>query len=77
METEQIQISITYKMLRGEHEVAETCITLPISAARYAELAKGVTPNNRAWCEIQGALERLTFLQGYDELGTWGFELNI
>jgi hypothetical protein len=73
------KVHITYKMLRGENdnEVAETCIDLPISAERYAELAKGVSPANKAWNEIRDALTKLTWLQGYDTLGAWSVEIKI
>jgi hypothetical protein len=77
MKDEIRKVHITYKMLRGEHEVAETCIDLPISAARYAELAKGISPENKAWNEIRDALEKLTWLQSYDSLGAWSIELEI
>jgi hypothetical protein len=68
---------ITYKMLRGEHEVAETCVDLPISAARYKELAAGLTPESKPWNTVRDALLNLTYLQGYDELGAWDIELTI
>jgi hypothetical protein len=56
-------------MLKDGDE-AERQFALPISAERYAELASGLMPTNKAWLEIQGALETLTHLQGYDKLGT-------
>jgi hypothetical protein len=71
------KLQITYKMLRGEHEVAETCIDLPISEERYAELAQGVSEKSKAWNEVRNALVTLTFLQGYDKLGAWSIELEI
>ena len=67
---------ITYRMIRG-HETAETFIDLPISQARYEQLAKGLTPDKKVWKEVRDALEQLTFLQGYDELGGWSIELTI
>jgi hypothetical protein len=77
MENEIRKVHITYKMLRGEHEVAETCIDVPISAVRYAELVQGVSPKNKAWGEIRDALVTLTHLQSYDTLGAWSIELEI
>jgi hypothetical protein len=77
MENEICKVHITYKMLRGEHEVAETCIDIPISEARYAELAQGVSPKNKAWGEIRAALVTVTRLQGYDALGSWSVDLEI
>ena len=73
------KVHITYKMLRGENEseVAETCIDLPISAERYEELARGVTPANKAWGEIRDALVTLTRLQSYDTLGAWSVEVEM
>jgi len=67
---------ITYKMIRGR-ETAETYIDLPISQQRYEELAKGLQPDNAVWNEVRDALESLTFLQGYDELGAWSVELKL
>jgi hypothetical protein len=72
------KLHIDYKMLRGENdnEVAETCIDLPISDERYAEL-KVCMHNNPAWRQVQTALETLTRLQNYERLGTWSVELEI
>jgi hypothetical protein len=70
------KLTVIYRMEKP-NETAESCVTLPISEARYAELAKGLTPNNKAWNEIQHALESLTCLQGYDKLGSWSLELEI
>jgi len=67
---------ITYHMIRGR-ETAETYIDLPISQKRYEQLAKGLQPNNKVWREVRDALEQLTFLQGYDELGAWNIELTV
>jgi hypothetical protein len=41
-------INITYKMLRAGDET-ERQFALPISAERYAELASGLAPGNKAW----------------------------
>jgi len=68
--------AITYRMIRG-HETAESFIDLPISQARYEQLAKGITARNEVWHEVRDALERLAFLQGYEELGSWSVELKI
>jgi hypothetical protein len=68
------KVNITYKMLRGK-EVAETVVSLPVSESRYAELLAGVKPESKTWNEIRGALERLTYLQGYTSLGAWSIEL--
>jgi hypothetical protein len=70
------KIGITYHMVRGR-ETAETYIELPISQKRYKELAQGLQPNSKAWQSIADALKELTFLQGYDELGSWSVELTI
>lgn len=70
------KVHITYKMLR-KNEVAETCIDLPISQARYRQLKEGVSTQNKVWKEVREALVQLTILQGYDELGEWGIELEI
>jgi hypothetical protein len=70
------KLHIDYRMLRGKHESAESCIDLPISAERYAELAKGLTPDSAAWKGVQSALETLAFLQGYT-LGAWSVDLEI
>jgi len=76
MENTIRKAGITYRMIRG-NETAETFIDLPISQARYEELAKGLQPNNTVWNEVRDALLQLTLLQGYDELGTWSIELTI
>lgn len=70
------KVCITYHMIRGR-ETAETCIDLPISAERYEELAKGLTEQGKVWRSIQESLKQLTFLQGYNELGSWSAELTI
>ncbi|MDR2046727.1 MAG: hypothetical protein LBP79_02310 [Clostridiales bacterium] len=62
-------------MLRGEHEVAETRVELPISQKWYEELAKGFRPDSKVWKRIQNTLEKLTYLQNYDALGAWSIEL--
>jgi hypothetical protein len=71
------KLHITYKMLKGKHEVAESCVDLPISQTRYDELAQGVTPDSKAWKTVRDALVNLTCLQGYDKLGAWSIELEI
>lgn len=76
MENQIRKAGITYHMIRG-NETAETYIDLPISQKRYEELISGLTPGNKVWQEVHDALERLTFLQGYDELGSWSIELMI
>jgi hypothetical protein len=70
------KVLITYRMIRGT-ETTETCIDMPISKKRYDELAAGCTPENKCWHEIREALESLTRLQGYEELGTWSIELTV
>jgi len=69
-------IGITYRMIRGT-ETAEAFISLPVSPERYAELAQGLKLGSEAWRTVQGALQNLTVLQNYDELGTWSIELEI
>ena len=70
------KIDITYRMIRGT-ETAEAFISLPVSPERYAELAQGLKPDSEAWRTVQGALQNLTVLQNYDELGTWSIELEV
>lgn len=79
MTKEIYKVLITYKMIRGanDNEVAETCVELPISAKRYNELTNGLSEQSKAWREIQGALESLTFLQGYNKLGAWSVEMTV
>ena len=76
MENEVRKAGITYHMIRGR-ETAETYIDLPISQVRYERLTKGLQPDNTVWKEVRDALEQLTFLQGYDELGAWSIELKV
>jgi hypothetical protein len=73
---EMRKLHITYKMIKGK-TVAETYIAVPISQARYEELAKGVTTGNKAWEEITQVLKRLTRLQGYSRLGAWSADLEV
>jgi hypothetical protein len=70
------KIGITYRMQRG-NETAESFINLPVSRERYMELAQGLKPDSEAWRSIQEALQALTVLQNYDELGSWSIELKI
>ena len=68
-------VKATYEMQRSG-EVVKRQLTLPISEERYAELASGLTPDNKAWHEVRDALATLARLQG-GELGGWGIEQKI
>jgi len=68
-------VKTTYEMLRGG-EIVKRQLTLPISAERYAELASGLAPDNKAWHEVRDALATLARLQS-GELGGWDIELII
>ena len=71
------KVHITYKMIRGANEVAETCVDLPISQERYDELAEGLNGGREVWRTVREALLSLTYLQGYNKLGAWSIELEI
>jgi hypothetical protein len=66
-------------MIRGanDNEVTETCVDLPISQARYDELATGLNGDSEVWRSVRDALLNLTYLQGYNKLGAWSIELEI
>ncbi|MDR3216820.1 MAG: hypothetical protein LBT55_05330 [Clostridiaceae bacterium] len=70
------KLHITYKILRGGKVAEDATMDLPISETRYAELAKGLTPNNKAWQEVRTAIEDLAVLQG-GNLGAGSIELEI
>ena len=70
------KLGITYHMHRKK-ETAESFINLPISVERYKELLQGLTPNSEVWNSVNDALKQLTYLQGYDELGSWSVELKV
>ena len=70
------KVGITYHMHR-KRETAESYIDLPISQARYMELLEGLTPNSTVWNSVNDALKQLTYLQGYEQLGSWSIELKV
>jgi hypothetical protein len=76
MQDEIRKLNITYKMIKGK-TTAETFVSLPISQTRYEELAKGITPTNKAWADVAQALKQLTRLQGYSRLGAWSIDLEL
>ena len=70
------KVGITYHMHK-KSESAETFIELPISTKRYKELLEGLTPKSRVWNTVNDVLKQLTYLQGYDGLGSWSIELTV
>ena len=70
------KLKITYWMLRGK-ETAETYIELPISEDRYHELHNNLEKGNDNYEKIKGVLERLVYLQRYDELGGFMVETEV
>jgi hypothetical protein len=77
MENNKIRkVHIQYKILRGGKGAEDATVDLPISETRYAELAKGLKPESKAWKEVQTAIEDLAIFQG-GALGAWSVELQI
>jgi hypothetical protein len=69
-------VSFKYEIRRKDGLARKAETILPISETRYAELAKGLSPESKAWQEVQIAIEDLAFLQG-GTLGAWSIELEI
>ena len=70
------KLNITYNVTRNGKTDGKR-IKLPISKARYRELLRGISTQNKAWQSVREILVQLTYLQGYGELGEWSMELEI
>jgi len=75
MKTQSKPIKVNYEVKRGG-KAERHHFKLPVSKGRYAELATGLNPENKAWHEVKEALTLLAKLQN-GELGCWGLELVI
>ena len=75
MNTRSTTIKVSYE-IKKDDKTEMHYFRLPISKERYAELAAGLSPENKAWNEVKDALDSLTRLQN-GELGGWGLELLI
>ena len=70
------KVGVCYHMQKGG-TVAESYIEIPVSAKRYEEITQGLQPKSKVWQSIVSTLKQLTYLQGYDRLGSWSVELTV